>query len=78
MMFSLSLETQIPLESMTFPGWEIYGDINNPFSYLWRVFHPWACLPLASKLQALVQTAADAVTHIKKIIGRCSATSYSD
>ena len=38
--FSLSLETQIPLESMTFSSWEIHGDINNPFSYLWRVFHP--------------------------------------
>jgi hypothetical protein len=20
---------------------------NNPFSYLWRVFRPWVCLPLA-------------------------------
>ena len=26
------------------------GKSNNPFSYLWRVFHPWDRLPLASKL----------------------------
>jgi hypothetical protein len=50
MLFSLSLKAQIPLESMSFLGCEIHGDINNPFSYLWRVFHPWACLPFDSKL----------------------------
>jgi hypothetical protein len=85
--FRATLETQIPLESMTFSRvgnpWGYH--LNNPFIYSWRVFHLWVCLLLASKLGLRVSNFKECIRHsrIEKEIsllhvgGMVSATKLS-